>query len=109
MHVDKAAHTVVEQEVEYFDLHGAPRIIVVRLLLVAFRHGILVVSLHFEKADFGAWLETERVDVGLPLPLLVSDYYLCHAKTLKDVSLLLITGTIRGLVLIAGLAQRFTL
>ena len=109
MHVDKAAHIVVEQDVKYFDLHSAPRIIVFRILLVAFRDGVLVVSLHFVEADFGAWLEAERVNVGLPLTLLVSDYYLCHTETLKNVSLLLIGGTMRGLALIAGLTQRLSL
>ena len=44
----------------------------------------------------------------------MSDYYLCHAKTVKRVSLLLITGTLRKvilgrLILKAGLAQRFAL
>ena len=81
-HVQKTAHLVVKQDIQNLNLDHAPVVRSNCVSFVSFGDGILVLWLDLEYSNLCTWLKGQRINVGLPLLLLVSNQDLDHTDAL---------------------------
>ena len=85
MHVDQTTDSVVEQDVEDFDLEGFEHCPLLRIVFVSSGFpGISILLSDLKKSNCRVWLNGERVVICLLLANLMSRHNFCYAYVLHS-------------------------